>query len=1049
MKPIKLSMSAFGPYKETETIDFLELQDHHLFLITGPTGAGKTSIFDAICYALYGETSGSDRPEKSIRCQNASPNVLTEVEFTFELKGKPYTVYRRPKQERPKKSGDGLTEAPGEANLYMPREDRPITGLTGVTGRITDLVGLELNQFRQIMMIPQGEFRKLLVAKSDERTEILKRIFKTHLYGDLQRKFKEKSRELEKKIEQKVLQRKNELLTLDYDPKETFGEDLELELQKEHLNIERIIEIVKRSQHGDTEALINLTKMKEQEDNEQQKLYEQRQSAVDNNQKLTALEELEKDLKLLEDQKETFEKKEEEYKNIQQAEKIAPKQKYYQDRKKEVEEKHQGLDRERTAFETLLKELQSLDQEKEEVTSEIFMGELEALKKETSKLEEYREVLRDVKDISKEYEEAEKLRKQAEDQHRKLQEELAAAKAALAATQKVMEENREAAKSLYENEIKRSELKQLIALLKKAGKSLENLEALQEEEKMHETAYHQAEEAWEKADQHWKEKRRRYHLNQAANLAKELKDDEPCPVCGSADHPSPATFTEAPCTIEEVDQAEELVTRAAKDKSSAQMNLETARTRKLNAKETVDTHYRELEEILPEDVKITKNPAAITKLTAEQEAKASSLNQKIIQLIKDKETFEQAEKKKAELDEAFEKLTEKEGQGKEKVQYHENAAKLLETKRDTMLKNIPVELTDEQALESRKLQVSSEMNRKEARKDRILEEYQKKHDERTKISASIATAEKALKGMEERLDQEKAFYHKALEEEGMTEEAFLYFQQKIPEKNGMEKELTDYHDALKNKKAAIAQQRSGIKDFEKAELEDMNLKIEGSKERLSKLLEDIDTVRQRKGSNHRILENVHGLNKDMEKEEKDFKTLGHIANVISGNNEMKLPFERFILRSYLRDVLTAANQRFTSMTNGRYTLKLADGIEDRRASSGLDLEVFDRYTGLPRSVKTLSGGESFKASLSMALGLAEVVQSHAGGIMLDTVFIDEGFGTLDQESLDNAINCLIDLQDAGRLVGIISHVEELKERIQAQLIVQGDETGSRTVFRLP
>ena len=1055
MKPIKLTMSAFGPYQETEVIDFRELKEHHLFLITGPTGAGKTSIFDAICYALYGETSGSDRPEKSIRCQNASPDILTEVEFTFELKGKEYRVYRRPKQERPKKSGEGMTEAPGEANLFLPNEERPITSLTGVTGKITDLVGLELSQFRQIMMIPQGEFRKLLVAPSTERTEILKRIFKTHLYSDLQGKFKEKSRDLEKKIEQKVFQRKNELLKLAYDPGALLGEEIHRELQKENLNIDKIIELVKTSLEADTEALKDFKKIKEEEDEKQGKLYEERQKAVDNNQKLKDLEELEKELNELKEQKETIKKKEEDLEKIQKAEKVEPKRRYFLERKKEAERKKQGINEEKKGLEALKKDLETLEHEKIEVTSEAYTKDLESLKKEASKLEEYRAVLKDVQGINKEFKEAEQRRKKASEEHRRSKENLEKCKKDIEAKQKVMEEYKGAEKKLYEKEKELSTLQQLITLLQKTEKTMVNLRELEEDVKTKEAAFGKFEEAWEKANHNWKEKRRRYHLNQAANLAKELEEGEPCPVCGSEDHPTPAEFSEKTCTIEEVDQAEAIVNDAAKAKNNAQMNLENAKTRKVSEEDAVESSYVELAKILESNrvtflhgVGVSKEITAISRMKDDQEREEKLLNNTIKQVKQDQKTYEEAEKRKTELDENFTMLTEEEEKAKEKVQSEESVVNQLITQGETMVKNIPVELREEEALASREGQVASECKKKEARKEKILEDYQKKHDEKTTMTASINTGEKALKDLNEQLDQEKKHYEKALDEQHMTEDEYLRYEMEIPKKRAIEKELKDYHDALSNKKAAITQQKSGIKDFEMAKIEVLDQRIDDLKEALGKLQDEIDIIKQRRLSNKTVMDNVEKLNKDMGKEEKEFKTLGHISDVISGNNEMRMPFERFILRSYLRDVLTAANHRFTSMTNGRYTLKLADSVEDRRTSGGLDLEVFDRYTGLPRSVKTLSGGESFKASLSMALGLAEVVQAHAGGIMLDTVFIDEGFGTLDQESLDSAINCLIDLQDAGRLVGIISHVEELKERIQAQLLVQGDESGSWAKFRV-
>ena len=1067
MKPVKLTMSAFGPYKEKEVIDFRELKNHHLFLITGPTGSGKTSIFDAICYALYGETSGTDRPEKSIRCQSSSQEVLTEVEFTFQLRGKEYTVYRRPKQERLKKSGEGTTEDKGDATLTLPDEDRPITGLTGVTAKVTDLLGLELSQFRQIMMIPQGEFRKLLVAKSDERTEILKRIFKTHLYGDLQRKCKEKSRELEGKIQQKVIQRRNEIAKLTVDESTPQGERLKGEMEKEHYNIETLIDLVKETLKEDADGLKSLEKIREQEEKIRDGLIEERQKAIGNNLKLKDLEKLEASLKTLEEQKDAMKIKEEDTDRIKKAEKVEPKRKSYLGRKNDVEKKKEELKVEKAALEDLEKVLATLKIAYDEVTSDAYKKQIEEGKKEAGKLVDYQAVLKEVNAIDADLKDGETKKKKAVEEHSEIKDNLAGCKKDLEDRKKIMEDHKGAEKTLYEKKNELSALRRLIELLKKTEKTMITLDGLKEDVRQKESAYLKADEAWKAADQSWKEKRRLYHLNQAAILAKELKEGAPCPVCGSEDHPMPAELSEEACTMEEVDKAEVLAEQKEKEKNSANITLETAKTKlesgeaevENHYEELVGSHYGELAVSLAEDKKtksddaetspqIAKDLKSITQLKEDQKKKEENLNTEITKLEKDKETYEEAEKKKIELDKDLEDLTGKEETAREKVLEEEKAVNLLETKRETMLKSIPEELREEKALLAREEKITSALKEKEKRKEKVEKDYQETLNEKAGKEASIESGEKTLKTMEERLTAEKALYEKALEEHHFTEDEYLRYEKMIPEKDGMEQELKEYHEGVANKKAAIEQQKSGIKDYELVKIEVLDEAIEEATKKLKDIRESMESIKHRSDSNRKIIYAVEALNQEMREEEREFRTLGHLSNVISGKNRENLPFERFILRSYLRDVLSAANQRFSAMTNGRYTLQLADGVDDRRTSGGLDLEVFDRYTGLPRSVKTLSGGESFKASLSMALGLAEVVQSYAGGIMLDTVFIDEGFGTLDQESLDSAISCLIALQDAGRLVGIISHVEELKERIQTQLIVSGDETGSRARFRV-
>lgn len=1071
MRPLQLTISAFGPYKEREVIDFTKLQDHHLFLITGATGSGKTSIFDAICYALYGETSGTDRPERSIRCQNASLDFLTEVEFSFRLHSKEYRVQRKPKQEQPKKRGEGVTEVPGDALLYLPGVETPVTGLKNVTDKITELIGLELSQFRQIMMIPQGEFRKLLVAKSDERTEILKRIFKTHLYGDLQRKFKEKSRLLEDKIKLTTEQRKEEIHKLQYDAETETGRELEAELRAEFLSFDRILRLTNTQIEKDIESEGLLLSEKKSEEEKRDRLITRKGKAEDNNQKLKALEKLNEELGKLENEQVAITGLETEIGIMEKVEKIRPVKEAYRQRKDEAEEKAKALTADREMLEKLTEEVESLEEEKKTVTAKEYKDALDGMKARAGKLRDYLTVLGDVKEIQEAYQAEKSLSDQAKKAHEDLLTEVQECQGEIAANEKTLEQLKDTDKEFYEKNRELQQVENLLSGLEKVIRGTEEIEKLEKKKAQKEEALDGAKNKETEAETRVKTRKQRYHQNQAALLAKELQTEVPCPVCGSTEHPAPATLSEEACTLEDVEKAEDAYSKARKSLTDAQLAFENARTNVRHQQKELESDLKALkdpekskerEELInllekednflnpqkdPEKFKQNQQALIAYQKTTNEHKEELLLG---IEKVKENQKIsESASKKLASKKKALEALQEQAEKAAKALQEKMTSLNTLDTKLKTRLEEVPGDLREEKSLREKISHTEKELAEKEQRMNKVVEEYQKKYNRKNKKASAVEEGEKELKVRAQKEQAEKEKYDQALTEQELTEEEFLFYLEKLPKKPTLEKQVKEYYETLHGTKSSIKQQKSNITSFETEDIEAYNQEIHKLNEILTEKQNLLETVKLRKRGNEAVVVKVEELNFAIAKEEKEYRTVGHLAEVIGGKNRENLPFERYILRSYLSDVLRVANHRFEPMTGGRYALKLAEGVEDKRTSAGLDLEVFDRYTGLPRSVKTLSGGESFKASLSMALGLAEVVQSHAGGIMLDTVFIDEGFGTLDQESLDSAINCLIDLQDAGRLVGIISHVEELKERIQAQLIVEGDETGSRADFRVP
>ncbi len=1046
MKPILLTMSAFGPYNGKQKIDFRELKNHHLFLITGPTGSGKTSIFDAICYALYGETSGLDRPEKSIRSQLALPETITEVSFSFQLRGETYEVYRKPKQERKKTRGEGFTEIQGEATLYLPNRETPITGIRNVTEKVMEILGMELNQFRQIMMIPQGEFRKLLVSKSDERTDILKKIFKTHLYGHLEKKFGEKSSMLKQNLQKKDMDRKSRLQRLEYD--ETTEEGLKFQelLQQEKYLTDDILDFASNIIQEDHDAILELKNSRDKEQKARDNWFRLREKAKNNNEKLNRLDQLKKEMEELLKKDDEITKLEEEIAYLMKTEKVMPLRKRYLDRSQEIKDKRDKLEQEKSQLCLVRSELKHLIQKKEEVTSSDYSEELDRLKKEKADLGNFSKQLVEADLVLGRLEAIKAERDPLEEETGKIEGKLHKWAEAIEKCDEKIDELKDAEKQYHETLSELKNIQTISKELKQLVNDYDRLEMLSESSAHHKEVCIQKTLSMKEKEIYWKSLRKTYHLNQAALLAKELEDGRPCPVCGSLSHPKPALLTDEACTLEEVEKAENAYNEHDEARNESQLAYEKAKNLYTGHLEVIKNRQETLCQLMDTDKELSQEEAC---QELEQNAMIrTQYEEKIHQLKLDQENWKTAIDKRKEYvankkqgDEDLRKVN-------DEVQKKERLLASLEAQRNTLMRDLPKGLDTEELLKSRLSVVAFEIKEKEKDKEAVLTQYQEKKDEVTKKASAIEESGEELIQQENKMREEKKAFEGALKNYGLTETSCAEYEGKIQNMEQMENTSKEYRQHLQTVKGAIKQQEETIDDRQLANIEDFDNKINDLESRIEEKTDAIHRLSLRKSQNHEIVETVKKINDAMKEEEEAFKTIGHLADVLKGVNQERMPFERYILRSYLSDVLYVANLRLDPMTNGRYTLILAEGVEDRRISAGLDLEVFDRYTGLSRSVKTLSGGESFKASLSMALGLAEVVQAHAGGIMLDTVLIDEGFGTLDQESLDNAINCLVDLQDTGRLVGIISHVEELKERIQTQLIVEGNEEGSKARFRV-
>ena len=913
MRPITLIMSAFGPYAAKTVIELDKLGTNGLYLITGDTGAGKTTIFDAITYALYGEASGNTRDVNMFRSKYAEPSTPTEVELTFEYAQKIYTVKRNPEYDRPKARGEGYTTEKANAELHYP-DGRVVTRLKEVNKAIVDIMGIDRSQFTQIAMIAQGDFLKLLLASTEDRKKIFQKIFRTQCYYQLQERLKAETSKLAVEYNQTGSSIRQYINGIACHPDDV----LKLEVDK-----------AKKGELKNTEAVQLVEKLIDQDAAAQQKV-------------LGQIGELDK-----------------------QKEAIAA-QLAVAENRKTTEEKQEKA-KENLALET--QRLKTLETEKNEAAA--YQPEVqkavEAIAKLEAQLPEYAEMQKKQTErigLQKALEElAQKIKTEAETEE-KLARSIAEFKAEQASLQ-----NAGAAQAAQKAEKDRlAEQQKDLEALKKEYAAYQKLEA---DQKKAQADYAQKSEDSRQKRAEYEHKNKLYLDAQAGILAETLTEGVPCPVCGSLEHPHPAQKPENAPTKQELENCKAKAEEAEAATQEASSKASTCIGQVDASRETLQTHgqkslgtdaIEEIERLCCE--KQQQTTAALQK--AEQQLKeiAKQLGRKaaLDQLIPQKEDeLEQCKNRRAGYG------NQQAGDGA-KLQAAEKRLKELAEKL-----SYPSEAEANQALQQLREQ-------KEAW-EKAIQETQKAHDECAKNLA-------ALKGM---LDS----YKERLQ--------------------GMEK--VDVQAVLAAQ--AEADQQKAVWEAQKNEIGD------------------------RLAVNRPILENLRPQISKMEETEKRLQCVQALSDTANGrlSGKEKIMLETYIQMTFFDRIIRRANVRLMVMSGGQYELKRRVNAENNRSQAGLELDVIDHYNGSERSVKTLSGGESFKASLALALGLSDEIQSSAGGIRLDTMFVDEGFGSLDEESLEQAVNALVGLTQGNRLVGIISHVSELKNRIDKQIVVTKEKSG--------
>ena len=928
MKPLKLTMSAFGSYAGKNVIDFTG-QQQGIFLITGDTGAGKTTIFDAITYALYNQTSGGERNGNMMRSQYAQPETETYVELEFLYRGQTYRVRRNPDYKITKTLKNGKIreqKVPHSVELTLPDGTVFPEKKNATDAKIIEILGLTADQFSQIVMIAQGDFLKLLYTKSDERKMIFSKLFRTDIYWKIQENLRRKSMEMDERIQENdraFEQEKSRIMPL------PESEEIPLD------------ELVERLRERLKDAL------------KEQNL--RRANVEELNKKITKYEEINKLFVSLE--------------------KIRQTGKELEARQAESKERRQQIENARKADKVLVAEQQNLRQQQEVEQS------AQAIAKMGETLADDQEMFESLKTQLQEAE-AKQKREAADIQKKMLA--LEQSFPSYEALQNARSEEQQA-KKVWEDLGKTSE--------ESFHKKEAGIAALKEQQKRQEQIVEQTKKNWEQTSLSASESAKHYeHMyeaflkEQAGILAENLSAGCPCPVCGSTVHPDPAKLSDHAVTELEVEQAKKTRAAAEEKRDLAYAAFEAEKTEKQKLAQAVEKEEADF---------------VLAQTIAKQQRKEAEQNyvslQKIAEQIREKLVYPslaEAKKQYAAMQKALEAAEQEIAKKRQKVS---ELAEAMNT------------------LKGQKL--AEEENQKTAKK--LAAKTEKEYAKLLEKSGFVSEETYHLAILPERSRSKLEREEKEYESQCLRQQS----EQKLLEKQVSGKTYTDTTELNERLKA----EKQALKEAEKTYME-LHTAYENDRSVLQNC-----AVYLEKG-------------KKLEREDQVIKSLSKTANGrLSGS--AKIDFETYIQRQYFKQIIHEANKRLLTMSNHQFILKLKEEANTgRKTNEGLDLSVYSLVTDSERDVKTLSGGESFLAALAMALGLSDIVERSAGAIHPDMMFIDEGFGSLDAQSRQQAIEVLAELAGDSRMVGIISHVTELKEQIDRKLVVSRTDKGSRAVW---
>lgn len=912
MRPLKLTLSAFGPYALEQVLDFTKLGSGGVYLITGDTGAGKTTIFDGIIFALYGKASGKSRDSSTLRSKYAAPEIPTFAELTFAYDRAVYTVRRSPEYRRPKTRGEGMTTQHAMAVLTCP-DGRVIAKPTEVDSEITALLGLDRDQFCQIAMLAQGDFLRLLLASTEERSRIFQKLFDTGRYARLQENLRQSALEVKRAydIGQEKLRQYGESVRC---PEDSMLFAKARQLQQGQLPFSESRELLEQLIRLDTAA------------------------ATENNRHTAEIQE--------------------QMQAVQAALTAAQRRLQLEQQLQDLTRQQAELTSGQTAAAEQLKQCAAQAQETEQLTARLAL--LQAQLPKYDRLTKAQQILAEV-------------RQQAEQQ-------TAAYTAAGQAAEKARAEQARLEQRRQELQGAAVRLEQAKAACTQARQQAEALTALEQQRSALQTAentyrcaaadYQAVAEDAQRLEQDYQRLNRAFLDSQAGVLAANLQPGLPCPVCGATDHPHPAALPAQAPTQSRLEAAQQAARSAMAKATAASQSAGGAKGQYREQQRAFTVAWQTLLGDLPDEPQQVLAEALSQAQTACTEAEATV------------HTARAAAEEAAQVERTLPQVV---------------AGVTESARRQTELQ----------------LQVQQ-----------LQQEVKQQQSRCSELAAELPFDTQSAAEKEQR---------RLTEKRNALEQAYQKAQTAVVELDRQAAALA----------ATLQQTRQQLENCPTADPAELRAQLAQLQTRLHTLTEQGKALAVRLQTNQTVLDQMQRTAAEMEAAEHRYGWIKALADTATGNltGKEKVTLETYVQMQDLDAVLACANTRFMVMSGGQYELVRRQTAENNRSQSGLDLDVIDHYNGTTRSVKSLSGGESFKASLSLALGLSDRVQSAAGGVRLDAMFVDEGFGSLDEESLHQALHALTDLARSDRLVGIISHVADLRAAIDRQIVVTKAPTG--------
>lgn len=1024
MKPISLTIEAFGPYRDSVTLDFNQLENHSMFLISGPTGAGKTSILDAMVYALYGEPSGEVRKTDAIRSDFAEPKQMTRVDFSFAIGDAQYRVERLPKQMVAKKRGTGMREQNASATVYEMKDGEwkvIATSAAAIRDTIQRIIGFRKDQFLQVVLLPQGEFRKLLVASTNEREELLHTLFRTELYRKLQEALKSAFDEAKAGIEENLMKQTALIQSIPHD------EDT-LVLTIEH--VRELLEnrephreglVVKRDEAVAEVNWLNTLR------NEWALYNQAQQSLIEATSKLDIVKSKEPERAQLREKVQflnSLSPVHALYKQyIDKQSTLTTLERALSDAEKSVDtatqhesnciEAHEALESQAETIQAKRTTLAQLQQQSETFDElGLLKKKLSALrsdveqldsKKSESDLERQRQLIKQIEvDV-------ENLRKQLQE-NSTLLDKIPVIQEQLNHLQRYSELVDEISQVQKEVAAKEETLSTLDKTVKEAKVHLERLEHLMQE-------------------------------GRAYELVPFIKEDEPCPVCGSTEHPHLATKPELYPTKDEVE-----VARGLRDKELQQQANEVGQ------RDALVGRVHELSDHKNVQVSILK-----ASIDGFSEANFASIQQDLLAQMEGLKTLRgESEQLGKTISDTERRLsTAKDTLAKSEIAHNELLKTLhelevsigsVQAKIDSLSESLPT--TDLELWRKQVTSLSSEIKEYDAQLTVTTKQLEEARGQLSAKRGRLETLSSQVKEERKNLDSLYEEYTQSLQSVSLSE---IDFVEALSDFNALEDfkiKLYELEEAFSTAQAvydaALKTTETVVKPSDTVSDEVYDVAVE----RRDTLVGNLAAWDKETKHIETTLSSLEELESSMGEARNEVEFLGRLNDLANGGEQgfKNVTFERYVLGAILDEVVYAANLRLQKMSRSRYSLERSDYTGGGRGKQGLDLAVMDAFTGQSRPANTLSGGETFLASMALALGLADVIQSYAGGIHMDTMFIDEGFGTLDPDTLELAMETLVQLQSSGRLIGMISHVPELKTRIPAHLEVTRGDEGSTAKF---